>query len=62
MCIKAWLNNYKENNRKDFFHLVSFKGNKSKRGNVILNRGISERAWDIFAAVQKLWVSDDTFI
>ena len=27
-----------------------------------LNRGIREEAWDIFAAVQKLWVSDDTFI
>ena len=36
MCIKAWLN--KENNRKDFLHLVIFKRNKSKRGNAILNR------------------------
>ena len=60
MCIKAWLN--KESNRKDFFHLVKFKRNKSKRGNVILNKDIREGAWDIFAAVQKLWVSDDTFI
>ena len=42
MCIKAWL--YKESNRKDFFHLVSFKRNKSKRGNVILNRDIREGA------------------
>lgn len=36
MCIKAWLN--KENNRKDFLHLVIFTRNKSKRGNAILNR------------------------
>lgn len=36
MCIKAWLN--KENNRKDFLHLVIFTRNKSKRGNAILKR------------------------